>query len=236
MEKNKFTTYLLYASGEIVLVVIGILLAVNINDWKHSADDSELEVKILKEIKTDLENDLNEIRNELGNFKHIQKGDSILIEFYNSSKPFTDSLGALVYLYEISPHFNPINGGYQLLKAKGIDLIKNDQLRLAINSYYELSIPYYRKYEEERIQIIQNEMVPFNNDFFRLERFPSTTYWKSWKRMPFDENALKKNQKWLAIIQKSNNLAAVLFKKAESHEKKIITLIQNIEKELIYKS
>ena len=236
MQKNRFTTYLLYAIGEIVLVVIGILLAVNINDWKHAADDSELEIKILKEIKTDLENDLDEIRNELENYGYIQNGDSTLIAFYHSSQPFTDSLGSLVYLYEISPHFNPINGGYQLLKAKGIDLIENDQLRLEINSYYEQSVPYYRKYEDERIQIILSEMVPFNNEFFQLERFPNTTFWKSWKRMPFDENALKKNQKWLAIIQKSRNLASLLFNKGQSHERKIIALIQSIEKEHIHKN
>lgn len=236
MQKNRFTTYLLYAFGEIVLVVIGILLAVNINNWKQAADDAELEIKILKEIKTDLENDLGEIRNELEHYEYIQNGDSTLIAFYHSSQPFTDSLGSLVYLYEISPHFNPINGGYQLLKAKGIDLIENNQLRLAINSYYEQSVPYYRKYEDERIQIILSEMVPFNNEFFQLERFPTTTFWKSWKRMPFDENALKKNQKWLAIIQKSRNLASLLFNKGQSHERKIITLIQSIEKEHIHKS
>lgn len=236
MQKNRFTTYLLYAIGEIVLVVIGILLAVNINDWKHAADDSELEIKILKEIKTDLKNDLDEIRNELKNYEYIQNGDSTLIAFYHSSQPFTDSLGSLVYMYEISPHFNPLNGGYQLLKTKGIDLIENDQLRLAINSYYEQALPYYRKYENERIQIILSEMVPFNNDFFQLERFPTTPFWKSWKRMPFDENALRKEQKWLAIIQKSKNLASLLINKGQSHERTIMALIQSIEKELIHKS
>ena len=236
MQKNKLTTYLVYAIGEIVLVVIGILMAVSINDWKHAADDAAMELKILQEIKTDLEKDLDEIRNELANYQYVQNGDSTLISFYNGSQPFTDSLGSLVYLYEINPHFNPINGGYQLLKAKGIDLIENDQLRLAINSYYEQAIPYYQKYESERIQIILNEMVPFNNDYFYLERFPNPTFWKSWKRMPFDESSLRKNQKWMAIIQKSRNQAALLLDKGQGHERKIIKLIQKIENELIHKS
>lgn len=236
MKKNRFTTYLLYAIGEIILVVIGILLAVNINDWKHTADDAELETKILKEIKTDLETDLKEIRNELENYGYIKNGDSTLMAFYHSSQPFTDSLGFLVYLYEISPHFNPINGGYQLLKAKGIDLIENDQIRLAINRYYEQAVPYYRKYEDERIQIILNEMVPFNNEFFELQYYPTTPFWKSWKRIPFDEKALKRNKKWLVIIQKSKNLASLLYNKGQGHEKNIISLIQKIEKELDLKS
>lgn len=232
IQNTSITKYLMYALGEIALVVIGILLAISINNRKHVADDRDLETKILKEIKTDLENGLDEIRNELANYKLKQSGDSTLIAFYYSSKVFNDTLGSLVYMYEISPHFNPINGGYQFLKVKGIDLIENDELRISINGYYEQSIPYYRKYESERIQIIQSEMIPFNNKHFRLERFPASQYWRSWKRMPFDEASIKKNQEWLSIIQKSQNLTYTQEIKAQSHEKVIIELINDIQKEL----
>ena len=43
MKKNKFTTYLLYAIGEIVLVVIGILIAVSINNWNQDIQKKKLE-------------------------------------------------------------------------------------------------------------------------------------------------------------------------------------------------
>jgi len=236
MQKNRFTTYLMYALGEIVLVVIGILLAVNINSWKRAADTNDLEIKILKEIKTDLENDLDEIRNELQNYATIQSADSTLIAYYYSSEAFTDTLGSLVYMYEINPHFNPLNGGYQLLKTKGIDIVKNDQLRISINSYYEQSIPYYHKYEGERIQVVLNEMVPFNNEHFRLEKYGVQPYWRQWKRMPFDETAIRKNLKWLSIIQKSQNLAFVQEIKAKGHEESIIGLIKEIQNELAIRS
>jgi hypothetical protein len=44
LSENKFSKYLLYAVGEIVLVVIGILIAVSINNWKQSINLKEEEL------------------------------------------------------------------------------------------------------------------------------------------------------------------------------------------------
>lgn len=232
LDKSRIVKYLMYAFGEIILVVIGIMLAISLNNWKQEADNEELQTKILLEIKTDLENNLDEIREEIGYFKLKYEGDSTLIAYYFGSRPFNDTLGNYVYLYEISPHFNPVDGGYHLLKAKGIDLIKNDALRSSIVRYYEQSVAYYQKYENERIHVVQNEMVPFNNAHFHLERYPIEVHWRSWKRTPFDEFELKKNKAWLSLIQKSQNLSFVQNIKAHSHEKLIIDLINDIQTEL----
>jgi hypothetical protein len=49
LSKGKFRKYLIYAAGEIVLVVIGILIALQINDWNNYATDREKEKAILEE-------------------------------------------------------------------------------------------------------------------------------------------------------------------------------------------
>ncbi len=54
LTENKFSKYLLYAIGEIVLVVIGILIALSINNWNEANKQKILEVKFLKRLKTDL--------------------------------------------------------------------------------------------------------------------------------------------------------------------------------------
>ena len=58
MQKNKFTTYLLYATGEIVLVVIGILIAVSLNNWNRERQASELSINYLQDVTSELENDI----------------------------------------------------------------------------------------------------------------------------------------------------------------------------------
>ena len=53
LTKNKFSKYLLYAIGEIVLVVIGILIALTINDFNQNRIDKEEEISLIKSIKDD---------------------------------------------------------------------------------------------------------------------------------------------------------------------------------------
>ena len=58
MEKNKFTTYLLYAIGEIFLVVVGILIAVSLNNWNREWQVCALSVNYLHDLTSELENDI----------------------------------------------------------------------------------------------------------------------------------------------------------------------------------
>ena len=59
LTENKFSKYLLYAIGEILLVVIGILLALNINNKNQQKINDTKIINILKEIQVDLEKDIN---------------------------------------------------------------------------------------------------------------------------------------------------------------------------------
>ena len=52
--ENKFSKYLLYSIGEILIVIIGILIALNINNWNENRENSITEIKIIKEMKINL--------------------------------------------------------------------------------------------------------------------------------------------------------------------------------------
>ena len=54
LSQNRLTQYLLYALGEIVLVVIGILLALQINNWNEERKESKAINNVLDEIREDL--------------------------------------------------------------------------------------------------------------------------------------------------------------------------------------
>ena len=57
LTENKFSKYLLYAIGEIVLVVIGILIALSINNWNNNNKDRKLEKLYISGLINDLEGD-----------------------------------------------------------------------------------------------------------------------------------------------------------------------------------
>ena len=56
-DDNKFLKYSRYAIGEIVLVVIGILIALQINNWNEDQKDKKLQIRYLKRIHTDIQKD-----------------------------------------------------------------------------------------------------------------------------------------------------------------------------------
>ena len=72
---NQSSKYFKYAIGEIVLVVIGILIAVSINDWSESRKQKQELENIYSIIKTDLSNDMDHIDSVISGY---QKRESIL--------------------------------------------------------------------------------------------------------------------------------------------------------------
>lgn len=72
LTENKFSKYLLYAIGEIVLVVIGILLALQINNWNESRKAFNLELQLYGNLVADLNNSFRITNNYIMDFKGYQ--------------------------------------------------------------------------------------------------------------------------------------------------------------------
>jgi len=65
LTENKFSKYLLYAIGEVVLVVIGILIALSLNNNSENKKLVVQEIKILKEIKSELSVAIKDVKDDL---------------------------------------------------------------------------------------------------------------------------------------------------------------------------
>ena len=143
LTENKFSKYFVYAIGEIILVVIGILIALQINNWNEQNKSKKEEMKILNEIKISLARDLKymsiNLRSDSSSIRHLK----IIKEQLQLEKPTIDSLN---YFYQSLLFTNSVDittGPYETLKSKGLDLISNDSLRNGIVYYYEQTSKYY---------------------------------------------------------------------------------------------
>lgn len=92
LAENKLKRYLLYAIGEIFLVVIGILIAVQINNWnevrKKGVQREIYEASLINE----LENDIQSL-NRLDSLAAIKRGlIRSYLDYYNSDRPNLDTL------------------------------------------------------------------------------------------------------------------------------------------------
>ena len=137
MKKNKTTAYFFYAIGEIILVMIGILLALQVNNWNENKQIKEslnsYVIQLNEEIKANIQI-LNEvIEGETENSKDI---DTILDIFkqqdFDNPKLLAKS-GSLLSFEE----FHPVTTTFENLKSSGdLKLIKDVKLRNSIFHAY----------------------------------------------------------------------------------------------------
>lgn len=137
MEKGKTVKYFKYAIGEIILVVIGILIALQINNWNENRKLHVEELNLLIEVKSNLEVTLNNFRDDtLFNAQNIFQLRKI--EHYIAKDlPYNTELDSAFGLFGQWKSPYPITTAYTTLKTKGLDLISNTTLRNKIVNMYE---------------------------------------------------------------------------------------------------
>lgn len=91
--KGRAGKYLSYALGEILLVVIGILIALKINNWNALKNDRRLEAVYLQNIQADLEDQLEAVDVQLNKeFQYMKAARSLLYSFDRNQKIVVDSI------------------------------------------------------------------------------------------------------------------------------------------------
>jgi hypothetical protein len=139
LTENKFGKYLTYAIGEIILVVIGILIALSINNWNNNNQLEELERKYLTEIRNSLKSDLPDINFNIDFNESRLKSNEIVLQYLNREIDYSDSLkfhfGNLIFTTRTLPN----TSAYENLKSRGLEIITNDTLRQNITSLYSFS-------------------------------------------------------------------------------------------------
>ena len=89
---GKFSKYLLYAIGEILLVVIGILIALQVDTWNQEKKERQLELGILKEVRDNLSDDLSKIESSIGLQNEILRCQTAFIEWLDGEKDYDDGV------------------------------------------------------------------------------------------------------------------------------------------------
>ncbi|WP_411768571.1 DUF6090 family protein [Winogradskyella sp. A3E31] len=169
MEQNKTGKYFKYTIGEIILVVIGILIALSINNWNEKAKDSVREREILVDLKTSLEDNLD-LYSEVfePRFAIKNKGLEYLKKatYENQNLP-NDTLIIYIRAMQRDVIFRYDSGPYDALKSSGFELIRNKELRKRIIKTYEVILPgfssFINKYNDERVALEQQ----YENDILK---------------------------------------------------------------------
>lgn len=137
-DDNKFFKYSRYAIGEIVLVVIGILIALSINNWNEQRKENHLEREFLLRLRTDLISDSTYYNKRIRDAEsYISANRNFIKELYNKQENYTDVKNLFVTLSLYSEPLTSQKSTYQELINDGkLNLIRNVNLKSSLINYY----------------------------------------------------------------------------------------------------
>jgi hypothetical protein len=179
MEKNKTGKYLKYAIGEIILVMIGILLALQVSHWNTQSADRKLEKRYLSELILDLHADSIVISNAKKYSDKQVLSKLKLQKYFEGKQIIEDSL--LSYFgnqWRHASKFNPITTTLDEMKSTGnIGVIENTSIRRKILETYNYYTTHINNVEERYIiqqntlaELIQSSMPNIFSDFLESSK------------------------------------------------------------------
>jgi type II secretory pathway pseudopilin PulG len=136
LTENNFSKYLIYAIGEIVLVVIGILIALQINNWNENSKRLKQEQEILNNLKQDFDYNRKELLSVLNsNTENIKSAITVLNKTGNRYSEDFD-LNLILGDVTSSVYYYPKNGFLNdLINSGNLGIIKSNELRNRLSSW-----------------------------------------------------------------------------------------------------
>ena len=205
--------YFKYAIGEIVLVVIGILIALSINNWNENRKLKAEENELLTNLSLSFERKLNELESKnIGRTKNINGIDKLLETIATKNKTISDDemfvlMQDLFTWYAVNEEFSIID---MLYSSGKINMISNDSLKNKLISW-----PDYMEemLEEQRVlqDLVVNNLNPLISEYvssanllnsFKQKNAPEIIYNES--PHPNDFNGLFNDRGFESLIAQKN--------------------------------
>lgn len=168
-DDNKAFKYMRYAIGEIILVVVGILIALAINNWNNNRITKIEETKILKSLYAEINSNF-ELFNESHNFHLNRLNHALELITMDLSQRDFNYIDSVASKTHFTYTFNPSLGIYNnLINSGKIEIISNGSLKSNIAVFKDFIADY--RYNEEVVGIHGREFYSnywLNNDSFKI--------------------------------------------------------------------
>lgn len=194
--KGTTSKYLRYAFGEIVLVAIGILMALSINNWNLNRIERNNELKILLDLQNEFIENLKDAQRVVEGNNAIVSGINQLQE-YDLKEPLnTVELDSLLYFVFDWFDYTPKPGASNnLINSGNLNLLSNNELRKLLTLWSGVDDELDDD-EQVAVNFSQNIIIPYMAQLYpiqNLERFDLSAHYYT---------NLKSNNNYLAFSQK----------------------------------
>ncbi|WP_228850457.1 DUF6090 family protein [Aegicerativicinus sediminis] len=183
---SKISKYLLYAIGEIILVVIGILIALQVNNWNEREKELKLEHNILLNLKTELQDNLNALQLSITKRNQQLGATNLLLNSIRNSSGKNDTvkLDSLIGLSRYLPNFEARSGVIEeIINSGKLNLLENEELR-KILSNWSGDLEDLRRKEDGLQDIILLQYNPYLAKNYTLRNSDDFIVQELWKNNP----------------------------------------------------
>lgn len=252
LNRSSIGKYLLYALGEIILVVIGILIALQINTWNENRKLRDKEIAMLINFQESLKEDKAELELVIPSNDRVRNSIDLLVHHIENGLSYQDSLKYHFFNSTVKwiPNFQ--TSAFENLKSEGITLISNDNLRQAIVDYYDDGLSATNWQTETYRNVVMNAYETVLNT--RFESFWDSNYDELIQKMlkpdnnpendvnpseikgemiPLDYESLKKDNEYLYFLKSLKNINSWHMDRVLKKDLRTVKhLIKEIESEL----
>ena len=149
LKQGQTKKYLLYAIGEIFLIVVGILIALQVNNINSKYQEKKRENVILSELEKNLIKDFKGITFDIETYATAIKACEQVLKNLNNDTRAIDSLGSFYFNLLLNAAFAPNVTTYENLKSFGIDKVSNDKIREQITQLYSEKYTFLSRIEQD---------------------------------------------------------------------------------------
>lgn len=139
--ENKTGTYVKYAIGEIVLVVIGILIALQINQWNENRKENKALKTLTDNLNNEFRKNLKELEIDLSRVKNTIAASNTLLSYTGLKNVEVDNtiIDSLIFNAVSNPTWNPSSYVLNDIKNSGkLSTLKNENLKLLLYDWDRL--------------------------------------------------------------------------------------------------
>ncbi len=146
LQEDKVLRYVLYAIGEIILVVVGILIALQVNTWNENRKARAFERVMLQEIRENVRVNLERFRSLERRLQTSNAGIHLFLEESAKSEPDRERLARYFSVMNNGIVFTFNRGAYDSLKAGGLDRLSNRELRSELIDHFDSFLPRHDRF------------------------------------------------------------------------------------------
>ncbi|QNJ98136.1 DUF6090 family protein [Constantimarinum furrinae] len=175
LTENKFSRYLLYASGEIILVVIGILIALQINTWNHERLNEKEKKELLAKLHSEFKANKKELINNRIRENSAISSSVVLMNLIGASEKelLQHNLDSLLFesfpSNELAFSNNAVNN---IIQNGRLNLFENSSINELLNQWN--SLEEIRKVRIEKLDSWNNEqLLPYLLDYISFKEMDS---------------------------------------------------------------